>query len=1316
MDSGAVLASRFVVEQQVAAGGMGTVYRAHDRLDARPVALKVLHSREAFDVERFERESQILAELSHPGIVRYVAHGRTSAGDHYLAMEWLEGEDLAACLGRRRLALAESLAVLRRTADALAFAHSRGIIHRDVKPSNIFLVASDVGQLKLVDFGIARPDGESRRLTYTGGILGTPGYIAPEQIESGSSLDARADVFSLACVFYECVAGRPAFEGAHVMAALAKLLFQQTPRLRDVREDVPEPLERLIDRMMAKNPDDRPRDCGDVGVELAQIAEALDAWATPRPPSTLASQRDSTMRSARPDGFLTRSEQRLVSLVLAGEPDDVQMSVAAAGGVPSASDVSSVLQELSSEGPGSSVPRSEVRAAVEPYGAHITEISRGSLIAILAGAGSAVDRAERAARCALALRARFPGIPLAVATGRGVSSAKLIEGDVIDRGVRALRAAQAGAVRLDDVTASVVGGRLKVETDENGPFLATETAADESTPVLLGKPSIWVGRIRELSMLEGVFSGCVSESLASAVLVIGPAGAGKSRLRLEFLTRVRRQFGAVEILSGRAESMAAGSPFGLIADAIHKAAGMREGEPVEARRRKLKRRLGRHLSGEALSRIAAFLGELSRTPFPDGETSGLRAARDNAMLMADATRAAWEDWLAAECAAQPVLLVLEDLHFGDPATVRLIDQTLRNLRDLPLMLLALARPEVNKQFPGLWTDREVQTIKLGPLPAKASERMVRSALGEETPAETVARVVDRADGNPFYLEELIRAVADGKGDVLPDSVLGTVEARLDAEGHEAKRVLRAASIFGDRFSKLAVSALLGGATRVKETETWLDALAARELIAPVSTPGWLIPTDYVFRHAIVREAAYAMLTEPDRALGHKLAGEWLERSGHTDAMALAEHFRLGGEPGRAVRWYRRAAEQALEANDLASALARAEMGVQCGATDEELGRLRLVEAEIGLWQGEAVLAAQRGTEAASLVRTGSSPWFRAIGQVIIAEGKLGHFDRVEAWATRAAEAAGAISARIMCLCEGATYLIFGGRYAAADALIQMLEAVASEAAGIEPQAVALYQEARAIRAQTKGDIGAALNGLTAALAAFEQAGDRRNACAVRANLGFLYGELGDFEVAESALRTALAAAQRMGLDDLEKAALQNLGYVIAHLGQLEEAKLLEQRAAAAFQQQGERRMEGVTLTYLAKILLLSGDPGAAEREARAAVEALTVAPPLRAAAVAVLSRALLAQGRQEEALPAAREAFAQLEEAGSLEEGESLVRLVYAEALAAAGATREAAEALAVARQHLLDRAAKISDAAWRERFLTCVPDNARTLSLAASG
>jgi hypothetical protein len=141
-------------------------------------------------------------------------------------------------------------------------------------------------------------------------------------------------------------------------------------------------------------------------------------------------------------------------------------------------------------------------------------------------------------------------------------------------------------------------------------------------------------------------------------------------------------------------------------------------------------------------------------------------------------------------------------------------------------------------------------------------------------------------------------------------------------------------------------------------------------------------------------------------------------------------------------------------------------------------------------------------------------------------------------------------------------------------------------------------------------------------------------------------------------------------------------------------------------------MEGVARTYLAKIALLSGDPQAAEREARAAAAALQVAPPLRAAAVAVVAQALLALDRPEQALPAAAEAFAELEALGTLEEGESLVRLAYAESLAAAGDGAAAALALSRAHASLLGRAAKISDPGRRERFLTGVPENARILSL----
>src|SRR6185437_16859097 len=163
----------------------------------------------------------------------------------------------------------------------------------------------------------------------------------------------------------------------------------------------------------------------------------------------------------------------------------------------------------------------------------------------------------------------------------------------------------------------------------------------------------------------------------------------------------------VEILGGSADPITPGTPFGIVADAIRRAAGIRDGEPLEERRRKLTQRLGRTLGGRDLAAVAPFLGELIGAPFPADDDKALRAARENAMLMGDAMRAAWETWLERECAAYPVLLVLEDLHWGDAATVRLVDSTLRNLRDLPLMVLALARPEVQARFPALWSERDV---------------------------------------------------------------------------------------------------------------------------------------------------------------------------------------------------------------------------------------------------------------------------------------------------------------------------------------------------------------------------------------------------------------------------------------------------------------------------------------------------------------------------------------------------------------------------------------------------------------------------------
>lgn len=141
---------------------------------------------------------------------------------------------------------------------ALGVAHGRGIVHRDIKPSNIFLPEGDVQQVKLLDFGIARLDFSSTILTQTGILLGTPGYMAPEQARGDrANHDARADIFSLGCVLFECLTGRPAFHAVHVLALLAKLLLDNPPHVRELRPDVPVGLDELIHRMLSKNPANR---------------------------------------------------------------------------------------------------------------------------------------------------------------------------------------------------------------------------------------------------------------------------------------------------------------------------------------------------------------------------------------------------------------------------------------------------------------------------------------------------------------------------------------------------------------------------------------------------------------------------------------------------------------------------------------------------------------------------------------------------------------------------------------------------------------------------------------------------------------------------------------------------------------------------------------------------------------------------------------------------------------------------------------------------------------------------------------------------
>jgi hypothetical protein len=1285
MGPGITIADRFEVERAAGTGGMGTVYRARDRVTGLPVALKVLRE-DAGQADRFAREAEVLCELRHPGIVRYVAHGTTRAGQPYLAMDWLEGEDLADRLARTGLTVADSVKLVIRASEALSVAHARGIVHRDIKPSNLFLPNGDVEQVKLLDFGVVRVQQATRSPTRTGTTMGTPGYMAPEQARGERHIDARADVFSFGCVLFECLTGRPAFMGEHVMALLAKILIAQAPRVSETRKDVPAALDALVARMLAKEPADRPADARTLARELAALGD-------------LAGIQAATQSTAPP--ALTTSEQRLVCVVLATPPRDdaAEFSMQA----------TLTLQDLTRSHP-------VARLAVEPLGARFEGLADGSMIVTTPGRGTAMEQAIQAARCAIALRDALPTSTVALATGRGDVSGRLPVGEVIERAARMFRpkGTPEGGVRIDEVTAGLLAARFEIEHACHGLTLAGERPQVETVRTLLGKPTPCVGRARELATLDGVLQEVKEEGVARVALVTAPAGMGKSRVRHEFVRALKDRGDAVEVWMGRGDPMSAGSPFGMLAQALRRAAGILDGEALEARRRKLRARVARNVANDDVQRVADFLGEMLGVPYPDEESVQLRAARRDAMLMGDQMRRAFEDFLAAECAHGPVLLVLEDLHWGDLPTVQLVDGALRKAQELPFMVLALARPEVRELFPRLWSERGVQEIQLPELTRRAAEKLAQRIIGDRVDAGTITRIVERAAGNAYYLEELIRAVAEGGEDALPETVLAMTETRLERLEPEARLVLRAASVFGRTFWRGAVRTLVGREAGAS-LDDWLSVLVDREVITRRREGRFRSEEEIVFRHALVRDAAYATLTAGDRALGHRLAGEWLEKAGESEAIVLAEHFERGGETRRAAGWYRRAAEQALEGNDLAASIARAQHGIACGAEGENKAALHRVQAEARRWRGENAEAQSCAAEAMRTFPCGSADWYRSLEEFIIVTGKRADYDALLPAVSdllRLGEQGDVSSAQASAFASAALQLVNAGRYADADALFEWLDRRAVEIIEHHPAVAAKLHRALSQRILSSGDLARYRAMKERALRDSERAGDRRGACDHRGGVAYGYMLLGAYAESEQQFRACLVEAGQLGLHTVSAMMKNNLGLVLARRGNLDEARVVEGQALSAYLEQGDLRMGSACRSYLSTIGLLEGELAAAEREAREAVVMSEKIPPCLAESLAALANVLLAQGdRQAETLEVATRAMAILTEIGMVDEGDAAIRLVHAEALFACGQREEARASIAVACDELRARADKIGDECWRRCFLEQVPENARSFA-----
>jgi serine/threonine-protein kinase len=255
---GAALADRYRIERELGAGGMATVYLAHDLKHDRNVALKVLHPDLAatIGVDRFLCEIKVTANLQHPNILGLFDSG-IADGQAYYVMPYVDGESLRDRLNREtQLPVADAIGIATGIAAALEYAHARGVIHRDIKPENILLQS---GQPVVADFGIALAVQQAggQRLTQTGMSLGTPQYMSPEQAMGDRTLDARTDIYALGAITYEMLAGEPPFTGPNTQAIVARVLTEKPRPLAQLRETVPPQVEAAVHRALQKLPADR---------------------------------------------------------------------------------------------------------------------------------------------------------------------------------------------------------------------------------------------------------------------------------------------------------------------------------------------------------------------------------------------------------------------------------------------------------------------------------------------------------------------------------------------------------------------------------------------------------------------------------------------------------------------------------------------------------------------------------------------------------------------------------------------------------------------------------------------------------------------------------------------------------------------------------------------------------------------------------------------------------------------------------------------------------------------------------------------------
>ncbi|TKD04343.1 serine/threonine-protein kinase PknK [Polyangium fumosum] len=1102
-----LIAGRFQVEREVGRGAVGIVFRAFDTVSQRRVALKIIAAGESDPGERTRllQEGKILSELDHPGIVQVVAYGALDSsytaalgrkfdeGTPFIAMEWLEGEDLLTRQLRAALTMRQALDIARQVAFALAAAHDAGVVHRDIKPSNIFVLSSrfpdpdsppvstrttrrtrDDGEpvpeqltSKLVDFGVATS--RDMRLTGNDIFVGTPAYMAPEQARGDAIADARSDIYSLGATLFELLTGRPPHIGSNSIATIALLATTPAPRLSELLLDVPEALEELVARMLMSEREHRPTSSREVALELDALC---------RDPSVPEVAR-ALATSTEPPPMNTRLVTTLVALQVGSRKEQ----------------------------------RLQLLERLRERGADALPLGTDSIVAHLGMRQSHGDEATNALDLGRWLAEL--GACVGVSTGRTRLDRVKSAGDVVDRASALARKAGEANLLCDGTTKDLDKGFFQFDPVPGGHFKVGARAKPEGR-----KTEQFIGREAELINALAQYERCVDDGTPIIVTISGPPGIGKSRLGREFVNRITTRDEPPLLVRVRCESFGRAQALGVATDALRAMLGLPKGASLEQVEQALRVRKLRSGDSTLLSRL------LANQPFDDGLDP--RGARDSLYL-------SMTELALGAASSGTCVLLFEDAQWSDPESISWIEHLLGRATNLPLFVMMVMRP-------GFWRDqgqrfvgRDHVRIDLRPMSKKATREIARAIIGEGADEAVLNRVAEQAAGSPLFAEELARVIAAGKDVTTAATIEAAIQVSLDALDDATREAVVRMSVLGLSVWDSGISAV-----GVADADGALKKLIAAELLVEHGASRFAGTREFLFKHALVRDVAYASANEELRKQIHAAAAAWLANMGE-DAATVAQHFDLGAQQEKAAVYWETAARRALATNSLGEAVKMAERSLMF-ATDKPtaFGRAVLLDEAHSRLDAKSSERKEAIDAMAENVFDEESE-IRSLGARVRYDYVLGAGFDVEARLIQCRDRAatlGLVEEEARCSASLANLYAYAGQLDLAERETRVLLDL-TERRSIDWAAVDAWQALAVVR-QTQGQLGAALDARRNAARAAKSAGLQEREAMLITNVGFALTTIGARHEALHQLEAGLAKASAIGSPGTVRNAQMNL--------------------------------------------------------------------------------------------------------------------------------------------------------------------------------